>query len=187
MTSRGRLISIQCRCHLISDPSKALMILVSVSISYITIYTVKYTHAHFIRCALLVLGWTLFGLQTCFNVIQIQQGAESITQRWLYLMIHNLVSDSTTAQRCTDIWWLWKAIHRELISRSSNRFEMIWALWCGMFPCWKQPRWTWTPKLWAHHPNIATIQMRHIRPTNTILLLTTVEESVCPVASLSCS
>lgn len=78
--------------HLISDPSKALMILVSVSISYITIYTVKYTHAHFIRYALLVLGWTL---QTCFNVIQIQQGAESITQRCLSLMIHNLVSHST--------------------------------------------------------------------------------------------
>lgn len=122
MSSRGQLISIQCRCHLISNPSKALMILVSVSISYITIYTVKYTHAHFIRYALLVLGWTL---QTCFNVIQIQQGAESITQRCLSL-IHNLVSDSTTAQRCTEIWWLWKAIHRELISHSSNQFEMIW-------------------------------------------------------------
>ncbi len=112
---------------------------------------------HFIRCTLLVPGWTPFAFRTALNLHGIDSTScwkhsseilvriDMIASRSCYIFFGCTstmpISRSTTFRRCSialrssDCGGHWSTVN--LLSCSRNQFEMMWALWHSTSSCWK--------------------------------------------------
>ncbi len=124
---------------------------------YMYIHTLT---GHFIRCTLLVPGWTPF----VFRTASILRGIDS-TRCWKHyseILVHIVMIASHSCCRfvgCTSMMWISRSTTSQRcsiglrsgdcgghlskvnsLSCSRNQSETIWALWHGALSCWKYVR-----------------------------------------------